>query len=275
MGRSAPIISRRFPEGPTWRRCGNRPTWPVPKTRAPTPKESKPPPDPIVPSTSMLRSLRVVRRRLPAGQHPLPDARLGDQSLRYAPVHGILWNLLILVLMVASSSWHLAGFTDCGCRRSRPIALRRHSTVCGLTTSHFRRGLRRRHRHGAAALLTGMLLVFRQWTLEGTRRVLLGPHSHSPLGVLWLLAVVVVPILLEWIRSGFSTPQTPSSTVKSSGPGPWLPRVDQYGRRRADSLVRHQSLADVQAGWDEVPAGPRRLSRPEQRTCCCVYVFPL
>jgi len=51
---------------------------------------------------------------------------------------GILWNLLILVLMVASSSWHLAGLRM---RLPSLQPLRFDGLDCvGLTTSHFRRG---------------------------------------------------------------------------------------------------------------------------------------
>ena len=233
-----------------------------PKTRAPTPKESKPPPDPIVPSTSM-----------PAFAPGSPEETYLRDNTRYlthgwgGPVAaiwrlfmGILWNLLILVLMVGlifvALGWvyglrlpslqaHCAS-TALDCVRPHHFSFPAWVFVVAIAM-------------GAAALLTGMLLVLRQWTLEGTRRVLLGASLALAAGaVLWLLAVVVVPILLEWIRSGFSTPQTPSSTVKSSGTGTVAAASGiSMGAAVLTALFGTRVSRTVQAGWDEVPAGAK------------------
>jgi len=226
-----------------------------PKTRAPTPKESKPPPDPIVPSTSM-----------PAFAPGSPEETYLRDNTRYlthgwgGPVAaiwrlfmGILWNLLILVLMVGlifvALGWvyglrlpslqaHCAS-TALDCVRPHHFSFPAWVFVVAIAM-------------GAAALLTGMLLVFRQWTLEGTRRVLLGASLALAAGPCfgfsrsWSFrfswngsAQVSVPANSEQHRQELRD--------RDRGCREW----DQYGRRRADSLVRHQSLAD----------GPGRMGR--------------
>jgi len=127
-----------------------------------------------------------------------------------------------------------------------------------LTTSHFRRGSSSSPSPWGSRSVDGMLLVFRQWTLEGTRRVLLGPHSHSPLGPCFGFSRSW-SFRFSWNGSAqVSVPRKlRAAPPRAQGPGPWLPRVGSVWRRRADSLVRHQSLADGPAGWDEVPAGAK------------------
>jgi len=226
-----------------------------PKTRAPTPKESKPPPDPIVPSTSMPAFapgspeetyLRDNTRYLTHGW--------ADQSLRYGACS---WGSCGIFDSGAHGGPHLRG-TWLGLRIAAAVApgpLRFDGTrLCAASPLLISGvGLRRRHRHGGSRSVDGDaarvspvdtrrhqarasrgLTRTRRWGRALASR---GRGRSDSLGM--------DPLRFQYPANSGAAPS------RAQGPGTWLPRVGSVWRRRADSLVRHQSLAD----------GPGRMGR--------------
>lgn len=112
---------------------------------------------------------------------------------------------------------------------------------------------------GAAALGVGMASVGRSWRKEGTRRTLLWVSLILlATGALWLLVVVALPLLLEWIRVSVGAhvagrPVPPKNSTATIG--------DISGAGVLGSVLT--AILGVRAArtaetlWDKLPAGTR------------------
>jgi hypothetical protein len=225
---------------------------------------------------------------LPAFAPKSPEERYLRDHMRYLThgfggifglvwrlVAGISWNFVILILAVGALSVPLGWIYG-----AAVPSLRAHcSDGCGFHHFDFPGwffwvaiGL------GLAALAVAMAWVAHQWQKEGVRRTLAGISlACLAAGVLWLLAVVAVPLLLEWIRTSVGVHAVNHRLVPSNNSTATIGAVSGAGALASGltAIFGARALRTAQVVWSKVPAGDKQTIGNRAKTLLLKARVPL
>jgi len=130
---------------------------------------------------------------------------------------------------------------------------------------------------GIASFAVAMAWVLQQWPKEGIRRTL-AFASVILLGAaaLWLLAVVAIPLLLEWIRASVGVHTTNNQVPPANSTGA-VGAVAGAGTLASalTAIFGARALRTVQDVWTKVPAGTKQTITNRIKTLLLKARVPL
>jgi hypothetical protein len=109
-------------------------------------------------------------------------------------------------------------------------------------------------------LVLAMAWVSHQWKMEGTRRVLaIGSLACVGLAALWLLSVIVIPLLLEWIRASVGV-HTANHQIPPDNSTEAIGAVSGASTLASalTAIFGVRALRTAESAWSKVPSGDKQ-----------------